>query len=398
MLAARDTRVPAILLVLFALLAVTAFAGCSGEDEDASEVISETFSKQKRINSGKLSLDLSADVEGVPQLSGPLTLKVSGPFETPEDGFPKLDLDLTAGGAGQSFQGGAVSTGEKGFLTFQGTDYVIPDSQFARIKREVEQAQKENDDSKQPSLGALGVQPREWLKDPKNEGTEDIAGAEAIHIAADVDVAKLLDDIDGLLKRAGQLGLSEQQQQQLPEAIPPTVKKQIVDSVNEAKLDLYTGKDDKILRRVELSLKFEIPEDVRSEFQGLKSGRIDFKFEIADVNEPQTIEEPEKAKPLRELQRQFSGELGGLGGGSSGSGSSGGGGGSGSGSSGSGDSSGGGGGSSGSSNDATPGGSNELDTGGGLGNVDTDAARRYLRCVERAQGTSKLRECAELLK
>ena len=44
----------------------------------------------------------------------------------------------------------------------------------------------------------------------RNEGTEEVAGTETIHIAADVDVGKLFDDIDGLLKRAGDLGLTEQ--------------------------------------------------------------------------------------------------------------------------------------------------------------------------------------------
>jgi hypothetical protein len=384
---------PALLAVL-AVCATAALAGClgGGGSEDPDDVIAKTFRGEGRIKSGKLNLDLSARLEGVPQLSGPVTLKMSGPFQSlGGDEFPQLDLDLSASAAGQNFRAGAVSTGEKGFFSFQGTDYVVPDAQFERIKREIERAQRESEDSKQPDLGALGVHPREWLKDPTDEGTEDVAGTETIHIAGDVDVAKLLEDVDDLLKRANQLGLSQQQQQQLPEAIPPAAKKQIVDAVKEAKLDLFTGKDDKILRKIEVSLKFEVPEDLRDDVQGLRSGDIDFSLEIADLNERQTIKEPTRARPLRELQRQLSG-LGGLGGGTSG-GSGGGSGGSG------GDRSGGssgGGSSGGGSSGSGSGGGSELGSRGG--NVDRGAATRYLRCVEKASGNEELRECAELLR
>jgi hypothetical protein len=382
-------------MVMLAAIAVLAavLLGCGSSGEDPDDVIAKTFRGEGRIKSGDLRLDLSARLEGVPQLSGPVTLKMGGPFESlGEKEFPRLDLDLTASAGGQNFSAGVVSTGDKGFFSFEGVDYIVPDSQFERIKREIERAQRE--DPEQPDLGALGVHPKQWLKDPTDEGTEDIAGTETIHIAGDVNVAKLLEDIDDLLKRAGQLGLSEQQQQQLPEALPPSVKRQIEDAVKEARLDLYTGKEDKILRKVEVNIKFEIPENLRDDVQGLRSGDIDFSLEIADLNEPQTINEPKDARPLRELQRRLRG-LGSLGGGASG----------GSGGSGSGQ-----GGGSGSSSPGSGGFSESPRGGSGSGsgsgsepesrggNVDQGAARRYLRCVEKASGTDELRECADLLR
>jgi hypothetical protein len=365
------------LTALALLLISTALIACGSDEssgENVNSVIQQTFSGKKQVNSGKLNVDLTANLEGAPQLNNPISLKVSGPFQNMgENELPKLDLSLTATGAGQDFQAGAISTGEQGFIEFQGQSYVVPERMFERFKRQFERAQRLEKDSQQPSLGALGINPREWLQNPSDEGTEEVGGTETIHISADVDISKLLDDVDNLLGRAGQLGLNRQQRQQLPQEIPPSVKSQIVEAVKEAKVDVYTGKDDKTLRRIKVHIRFELPAELRQQAQGLRSGEIDFTLQVADLNQPQTIEAPKNAKPLSELQRQLGATgLGGLGGGSgSGSGS---GDGSGSGSSGSGSSS------------------------SGSGGTSNPQAQRYLRCVEGAKDAADIQECASLLR
>jgi hypothetical protein len=373
-LARKSRRLILMLLSMAVALLALGISACGGDDggsgggggdDDVNAVLKETFSKEKKIDSGKLSVNLTAKLEGVQQISGPISVKVSGPFENVgENRFPRVDLDLTASASGQTFRAGAVSNGDKGFVSFQGTNYVLPDSQFRQLKRQVEQAAKQNDDSSSPEFGALGINPRNWLKDAKEVGTENVAGAETTHISADVDVAKLLDDVDHLLKRSGELGLNQQQQQQLPKSIPESTKKQIIDAVKEASFDLYTGKDDKTLRRLDLEVAFEVPEDARKDVQGLKSGNIDFSIEISDLNQGQKIVAPKNARPLKELQQQLGATGFGSLGGSSGSGSTG--------SSGSGSSAG--------------------------STVDSATQRKYLKCVQKASGTDELRQCANLLK
>jgi hypothetical protein len=364
-LARQSRRLILTLLSAAALLAAAlAIAACGGGDGggggngDVDSLLKETFGENKNVESGRLSLDLTAKLQGIQQLSGPVSIKVSGPFENVgKNKFPRVDLDVTASASGQTFRAGAVSTGDKGFVNFQGTNYVIPDSQFQRLKRQVEQAQRQNDNQSTPEFGALGINPRNWLKNAKNEGTENIAGEETTHISADVDVPKLLDDIDHLLKRSGELGLNQQQQQQLPKSIPESTKKKIDDAVKEATFDVYTGKNDKTLRRLDLHLSFDVPEDVQKDVQGLKSGDIDFSIEVSNVNKPQQIQAPKNARPLKELQQQ----LGATGFGSLGSRSGG--------------------------------------RVGGAGNTtDTATQQRYLKCVQKASGTEELRKCADLLK
>ena len=259
------------------------------------------------------------------------------------------------------FNAGFTSTGDQVFVNFRGTDYVLPDSQFRRLVRQLERAQKKDANSKSPDLSTLGIEPNNWLKDANDEGTADVGGTETIHISGSVDVPKMLDDFDRLLKQAGKLNLSQQQLNQLPQGIPQSSRDQIQKAIEKADLDIYTGKDDKVLRKLVAKVKFNVPEDLRSQAGGLKSGEINLSLEIADINKPQSIEAPKSAKPLSELQKQL---------GSSGFGSLG---------------SQGGSGSSGSSGSSGAG-------------VSPEVQKRYLKCVQNAKGTSELNKCSDLLK
>ena len=352
------------------MLAVALFACGGGGDggENVSQVLDQTFRSGQKVDSGKLTLDASAKLEGVAQLSGgPVSVKMNGPFDGLDEKIadtgkiPRADLKLSASAAGQTLQAGFTSTGDKLYLNFRGKDYVLPESQFRRLKRQLAQAQAEDQKDNSPDLEALGIRPRNWLKDASNEGTEEIDGVETVHVKGGVDVNKMLDDFDRLLKRANELNLSQQQLRQLPGGIPKSTKQQIVDAVDKAELDLYTGKDDKVLRKLTAKIKFNVPENLRQQAGGLRSGEVDFALQVTEVNKPQTIEAPKSAKPLSQLQREL---------GTSGFGSLGG--------------------QSGSGTQTTP--------GGGSSRPSKRQSRRYLKCVQKAKVTAELNQCAQLLR
>jgi hypothetical protein len=366
-LAAKLTRLlryPIYLLAAAFLLVALVAVGCGGgggSGEDINKVLDQTFNRDSKVDSGRLAINATAELQGIRQLSTPITVKVGGPFQGLEEKvkdtgrLPKTDFQMTANAGGQKIQAGSVSTGDKLFVDFQGVPYVVPDNVFQRFKRQLARAQAQNDKSQQPDLGSLGIEPGKWLKDAKKKGTEDVGGEQTIHISAGVNVERLLDDFDRLLSRAGELGLSQQQRQQLPSRIPPSVRKQIIDSVKDTKLDVYTGKKDKVLRKLDLKLDFEVPASLRQQAQGLQRGEIKFDYQVTELNKPQTIQTPKSARPLSELQRQFGGSsLGSLG--SSGTGTT------------------------GSSQTSSP------------------QSKKYLRCVEKAQGTAELQQCAALLR
>ena len=391
MSALRRSRLLLLLLALALVAPTLVLAACGGDDagtdESAQQLINQTFSGEKKVDSGKVNLDLSAKLEATgaaaSQLEGPISLKLTGPFQSQgEDKLPEVDFDMTISAGGQKFTAGAVTTNDQAFISYQGTNYRIPQDQFERYKRQVEREsrQQNKEQQNQFDLASLGVNPRDWLQNPKNEGEEEVGGAETVHVSADVRIGALLKDVNDLIRRAGRLGL---QNEQVPQRIPERTQRQIEESVKTAQFDLWTGKDDKIMRRLEIEFSFDLPEELRDQAQGVSGGTVDMKVEIAELNEDQEIEVPKKSRPLSELQSQLGvGALGlgeGLGGGSSGGGSS-------SGSSSGGSSSGGG----------SSGGGTDLGTGGDP-SVNSQRSERYLQCLSDAKRPADIEKCSSIL-
>jgi hypothetical protein len=372
--------------------AVIGLAACgdtsSGSDENATTVINDTFSGKKEVKSGKLDMNVTAKLEGTgaaAQLDEPVSIKLAGPFQSRgEDALPEVDLDLSVSGGGQTFTAGALTTGKAAFISYQGTDYRVPEKQFQQYKRQLEQdARRNKNQSNNFSFAQLGINPRDWIENPKNEGTQDVGGAKTIHVSADVNVTAFVDDLDDLLGRAASLGV---QNQQLPEKLTKRQKDQIAEAIQDVRFDLWTGEEDKILRRIEVEFGFAVPKDLQSDTQGVERGTVKMALEIADVNEDQTITAPSDARPLSELQSSL-GVLGGLGG-SSGGGSSGGG------SSGGGSS---GGSSGGGSSGGGSGAGTDLGSGGGSSNLDSKRSQRYLDCLGEAKKPADIEKCAAIL-
>ena len=257
-------------------------------------------------------------------------------------------------------------------MTLGGTAYVLPPTIFNRFKQSfASAAAKQNANKSKNTFSTLGIEPLKWLKNPQVEDDETIGGVDTKHVSADVDVPKFLDDVDTVIKKAAPT--SGTQGSQLPKtSFTPAQKKQIADSVKNARFDVWSGKDDKIIRKLAVSLNFDTPKGANAP-QGIASGSLDFSVTLTDINKPQTITAPANPQPFAELQNQIRGLLGQLQGqgGSGGSGGSGGGSG-GNGGSGSGSGSGG--------------------SGGGTGNS------AYVNCIAKAGGDiAKAQKCADLL-
>jgi hypothetical protein len=354
------------LLPLLAVLAL-AIAGCGGGDKGAAvdestsvdQLLKQTFSGDHKVDSGRLDLTLKIDVSGSSdaQLQGPITLKLAGPFQTQGKGkLPKFDIDASFDGAGQSVKAGVASTGDKAFVSFNGTEYAVSDQIFQQFKAGYEQAQKQSSDKNQHSLATLGIDPRRWLTDAKNAGEAKVGDTDTIKITGGVDVNKLLDDVNTALEKARSLGV--QGTQSLPEKLTDAQKQQVADAIKNLAVEIYTGKDDSTLRRMLVKMDVTAP---ASSGSGSTSGSLSLDFNLLDLNQSQDIKAPSGAKPFDQLL----GQLGGLGlggAGSSGSGSSG----SGSGSSG--------------------------------GGASAEQLKKYSDCVTAAgSDTAKAQKCADIL-
>ncbi len=361
-------RILRLLAPLALLLAAIALVACGGDDskdtggtavksDNAQDILAQTFSadNSKKVESGKVdvSIKLNASGAGTESLQGPVDVKLSGPFQSQGKGkVPKFDMDFEFNGAGQNIKGSVTSTGDKGFVGFNGQDYAVDEATFKQFTDGYLQSQ--NSQTSPTNLKSLGIQPQNWLKDPKVDGDSDVGGTDTVKITGAVDLPKMLADVNTFLGKAGSLGIPNAGT--LPSKLTDDQIKQVEDAVKSSTVEIETGKDDSILRRMAVKLSVEDPQG-----SGGKAD-IDFDISLTDIGEDQTVEAPSDTKPLNDLLGQLGGlgGLGALGGGSSGS--------SGSGSS------------------------------GASGGVDQDAAQKYTQCIEDAgSDTAKLQDCADLL-
>jgi len=291
-----------LILVIAALLAVVP-AACGGEDEDVGAILEETFSGDKQVDSGRLALTVEVDAEGSEQIQGPVSIEVAGPFQRRgENELPAFDLSATLRGAGVTYEAGAVSTGDAGFLRFQGQDYALSDEVFAQFRQGFEEARKEKqgDDGAEADLATLGIDPNKWLTNARVAGEAKVGDADTTRITGDVDVPKLLDDLEQAAEKARELDPDRKDE---GTEITAEQRAQIEEAVQDVKVEIYTGEEDRILRRIVLDAEVRAPEGAE-EFD---TAKLQFDYAITELNEDQQIQAPENPKPFRELERQLEG-------------------------------------------------------------------------------------------
>jgi hypothetical protein len=251
-----------------------------------------------------VDVSLRVTPHGSPQFSQPFVLRVTGPVQSQGKGnLPKFDLGLSVTANGRSLSAAAVSTGQAGYVRVQGAAYQLAGSTFATLKQAYTQAQARTQQAKsggqQTTPAALGINPRTWLKDAKTEGSEQVGGVDTDHVSATIDVPKMLSDVNTALAKVRSKGLP--QAQQLPSSISPQQQKQITDAVKNASFEFWTGKDDKVLRRLLVKLNFQVPPSERSATRGVTGGDLGFDYKITELNEPQQVSAPANARPFSEL-------------------------------------------------------------------------------------------------
>jgi hypothetical protein len=302
------------LAVIATALVACGGGGGGGGGEDPQKVLDQTFSSNNEsIKSGDLSLKFNVDVSG--SKGGTLNAELSGPFESQgSNQIPKLDFNVTADLSGSSqnfnFQGGLISTGDAAFVSYKGADYQVPASLFNQYKQLVQQAGAQQTGHQQSAgalLKQLGISdPKDLLTNLSNDGESDVEGITTNHISGDLDVNKAVDALKQALTGASALGALGGSSTQLPSA---SQLDQVKSAIKTAHFDLYSGKDDHILRRLTINLSIVPPSSSSVD-------KVDLTVDVTlgKVNEPQTITAPSGAKPLSALLRQFGVSPGSLGG------------------------------------------------------------------------------------
>ena len=287
-------RVPRALIVLAcALPCATALAAC-GDDggggsapkaTGARATLEKTFgASSTSIDRARVDADLKLAPEGLLKLGGPIALKITGPFAAPTaTAPPRFDLAFLATLGGQQFRGGALSTGTRSFLR-------LDDQAFTLGGRERKDGS--GSDKKHPGLTVLGIDPLRWVTSVRDAGSERVAGVETTHLTGNVDAQRLLADVGTLLDKAGGKAGS---------ILSPALLTQIGDAVTSAKVDIWTGAGDSIVRQLAVAVRFAF-KAAQSPIVGLDGGRLSLRVRLDDVNgAPVKVSAPADSRPLTDV-------------------------------------------------------------------------------------------------
>jgi hypothetical protein len=268
-------------LVLSAVLLVA----CGGNGGSAEDVLAETAENLEEIESGRLTMRLVVTPKGAE--SEPVGFELAGPFSLAGAGeLPVARVVYTQ--IRGSARGGVtiVSTGRKAYVDVGGQVYELPPEQANELRTAAEELEEGK------GLGELGLD--DWIEEPKLSDGGLVAGVETDRIDANLDVAAAAQDLVELARGLAQGSLGD-----LSDADEQTIER----ATREAKLRLFTGKEDRLLRRldVDVDLGFAVPAQLRNALGNLVGARIEFELRVDDPNRPVTVTKPQNVLPYSEL-------------------------------------------------------------------------------------------------
>ena len=190
------------------VLAACGSSSSSTSGAGAQTLLKQTFSGSHSVKSGLLNFNLTLTPSGSSTLKGPLSVGLSGPFQTRGKGqLPASNFTISINALGHKGALGLVSTGTSGYLTLQGAAYQLPAADFQKLASSFSGASGAAGGGT-GGLAKLGIEPLHWLTNASIVGNDTVAGASTTHIRAGVNVSALLGDFnyipaEGVRQRRG---------------------------------------------------------------------------------------------------------------------------------------------------------------------------------------------------
>lgn len=251
--------------VLPAALLAGLAAGCGGSG-NAEAVLAETAERLGDIRSGALELSLLVEPRG----GGPFGFRLEGPFALRRRGLPLMRIDYTRVVDGREATVRLVSDGREAYAKAEGRRVELTPAQQAEL---AEAAAALSPGGSRLPLG-------DWFREAELSDGGSIAGAATDRVTGTLDVVAVANGLGGL---AGLDRLAGQEAEQLREA------------VEEARFELWTGREDRLLRRLELvvALEMEVPAELRRALGPAAGATVRFLLAVARPNQPVVIESEE---------------------------------------------------------------------------------------------------------
>jgi hypothetical protein len=299
-------RTLVLLATVAALAAFLSACGGGGGDTGSSENPQQVIDKAtvEGVDSGNLELSLKVNAEG--KEGGNFDVALSGPFQAGAKGaLPEAALEASVHGEAEGekidFEGGLTLLSDRAYIGYQGDQYEVDPTTFGFVKSGFERAAQESSgegaEGKACQEAAAGLEVGDFVNNLTNEGSVEVGGTQTTKVSGDLNVSGAIDQIIKLtenpacsaqLEAAGPLPLGELEK----------AKNELVSQVKKAHASVFVGEEDNIIRKVESALTVE-PEGSGEKVE------IEFELTLGEVNEPQTITAPAKAKPLEDLFQQL---------------------------------------------------------------------------------------------
>lgn len=272
--------------VLIACLAA-AVAGCGGDSgtSNPGQALAQTAAKLGEIKSGTLHFQLSVDPH---EEGGSFGFELEGPFALGKPGkLPVAEIDYTQTAGDERETVTLTSTGEHAFITVDGTAYELSSDQADELRSSGEAVGGQGESG---GLNELRID--DWIRDAKSSDGGDVGGTDTDKIEADLDIVAAVND---LIQVARDFGGPELDPVEGQEA------EQLRAAVRDAKLEVWTGDKDRLLRRLEIEADFDpqLPEGL-DELARAAGSKVTFELGIDDPNEPVEVEPPENPRPAAE--------------------------------------------------------------------------------------------------
>jgi hypothetical protein len=285
--------------------ALLAACGSSSVSHDPNTLLKQTFSGTHKITSGDLSLKITITPSGSSTLHGPITLNFGGPFQSRGQGkLPQSNFSISLSAQGRTATLGILSTGTTVYVSLQGQSYQLPQATFQRLESNFAQVTStSNGGSGGSTLGKFGIQPLNWLTNPTIVGSEKVGGTATTHIRAGVNVPALVDGISTFLQKAAALGVSGTAK--FPQGLSASTKSRIASEIQNPSFDVWTGNDDKTMRRLQIGLTIPVSGRISSAFGGLTAAGVGLSIQYSNLNQPQTIIAPGSVQPYGQFQAKI---------------------------------------------------------------------------------------------
>jgi hypothetical protein len=270
--------------LLACALAALPLSSCGDEDErrdvNAQALLESAFSRP--ISSSVTEIDFQFSVDGVRQLSEPLSFSAEGPYVSGNgERIPSVDWDFDANLAGYGLDGEVVSTGENVFLSLFGDNYQVGEAAVGAANAQIQAAMSAAGGVPEP-LADLGIQPLDWFGKAAYEGDEEVAGVDTAHLTAPLRGEQVTEDLNAL---GSQIGIARG-------AI-----------FREGTIEAWIGIDDELVHELTLVGDFTVAPPRRQALRGATGGSLGLDIVQSDVGEQQEITIPEGGgfKPIGRL-------------------------------------------------------------------------------------------------